>query len=217
MGWIFNNINNINIGGTNKINNINTTIGLPPQEKMSGSKESLPLGKVLFISHSSKDKDLVDPFVDMLLDAGFPRNMLFYSSNPASGVFLGEDINKRLHRELVKDTFVIFMLSKNWNSSAVCGNELGAAWHGSLKHCNILLPGFHYRDIGGIASTTEMSVRYEDGEDMLREMLGQLIRQLENHFDLKFSDTVWEKSREKFLRLLRKRGYTKTADCKGAV
>lgn len=209
MSWIF---NIINIG---KDNTSNTTIGSSPQEKMSGPKESLPLGKTLFISHSSKDKELVDPFVKMLLEAGFPRNMLFYSSNPASGVSLGEDIYQRLHRELTKDTFVIFMLSRNWNGSAVCGNELGAAWHGSLKHCNILLPGFHYRDIGGVASPAEMSVRYENGEDMLREMLGQLKRQLENHFDFEFSDTVWEKSREKFLCLLRERGYTKTADCKG--
>lgn len=203
MSWIF---NNINIG---KGNTSNTTISLPLQEEMSEPKKNLPLGKTLFISHSSKDKELVDPFVKMLLKAGFPKNMLFYSSNPASGVSLGEDIYQRLHKELTKDTFVIFMLSRNWNGGAVCGIELGAAWHGSLKHCNILLPDFHYHNTEGVVSPAEMSIRYEDSEDMLREMLGQLKRQLENHFDFEFSDTEWEKNRDNFLHLLRERGYTK--------
>lgn len=188
--------NNFNIG---RGNTINTTIGLHPQEKRSASRESFPLAKTLFISHSSKDKERVDPFVEMLLDAGFPRKMLFYSSNPAFGVPLGEDIYNYLRCKLTEDTFVIFMLSSNWCGSAVCENEMGAAWHGNLKHCNVFLPGFHYRDIRDVASSSEMSIRYDDDVYKLRDMLGKLKKQLEEHFDLEFSDSAWERSRERFL------------------
>lgn len=188
--------NNFTLG---RGNTTNTTIKLSPQEKKSAPKESLPLEKTLFISHSSKDKEMVDPFVEMLLDAGFSRKMLFYSSNSAFGVPPGEDIYDYLRGKLTEDTFVIFMLSSNWCGSAVCENEMGAVWHGSLKHCNVYLPGFHYRDIRDVASPSEMSIRYDDDVSKLRDMLGKLKRQLEKHFSLEFSDSAWERSRERFL------------------
>lgn len=201
--------NNINIGNRNiiKIKNTNKGKGdtvkpkieLPTEEKRLVPKESLALEKTLFISHSSKDKDIVDPFVKMLLDAGFARKMLFYSSAPALGVLPGENINNYLHQKLAKGTFVIFMLSSNWYDSTVCENEMGAAWYGSLRHCNVLLPGFCYRDIKGVVSPSEMSIRYDDDVSMLRDKLGQLKRQLERHFDLEFIDSAWESSREQFL------------------
>ena len=197
-----NQITNTVFGGKNLINN---TINSPLQEKMSEANEGLPLEKKLFISHSSKDKELVDPFANMLINAGFPTDKLFYTANSSFGVSPGENINQRLRIELTKDTYVIFMLSRNWKNSETCENERGAVWHGGLDFCNILLPDFDYRDIGGVAYQTEMSIRYEDDEDELREKLGKLRRRLEKHFDLEFSDTAWEKSREKFLRLLLER------------
>lgn len=196
------NRNNINIHNTIKGNGdtINTKkIELSPQEKRLVPKESLALEKTLFISHSSKDKDIVDPFVKMLLDAGFSRKMLFYSSDPSLGVPLGENIFDYLHQKLTEGAFVVFMLSSNWCGSAVCENEMGATWYGNIRHCNVFLPGFHYRDIKDVASQSEMSIRYDDGVSMLRDKLGQLKRQLEKHFDLEFIDSAWERSREQFL------------------
>lgn len=196
MGWTF---YNINIGNRNTIKTTKGEEALSKLEKQSSAKKSFSSRKTLFISHSSKDKAAVDPFVKMLLDAGFPRNTLFYSSNPALGIPPGENIPDYLRQKLSGDAFVIFMLSDSWCGSAVCENEMGAAWFGKLKHCNVLLPGFHYRDIKDVASPSEMSIRYDDDASILRDKLGQLRRRLETHFDLELADSVWERSREQFL------------------
>ena len=200
---------NINVGNGNSINihnnnegdrsTIKVKIKLPSQDESPVLDEGLTSEKTLFISHSSKDKNIVDPFVKMLLGAGFSRKMLFYSSDSALGVLPGENIYNYLLQKLDKGTFVIFMLSSNWYDSAVCENEMGAAWYGNLSHCNVLLPGFHYSDIKGVASPSEMSISYDDDISMLRDKLGQLKRQLEKHFDLEFIDSAWESSREQFL------------------
>ncbi len=199
MERVNNNITNTNNG---ERNNITVTITESPEqkkkeEKKPAAKEDPPLEKTLFISHASQDKEIVDPFVKMLLDAGFPREKLFYSSCPALGVPLGEKIDECVRRKLNKGTFVIFMLSHNWNSSIACANEFGVAWHEDLRHCNILLPGFFYRDIGGLVPQSELSASYDD--PMLGDRLGQLKRQLEKHFDMEFIDSAWENSRKQFL------------------
>lgn len=200
MKWPFFNISNISINANvGKKNSINNGGALSGQEKPPAAEKSLPPGKTLFISHSSKDKAVVDPFVKMLLDAGFPRKTLFYSSDPALGVPPGENIPDYLRRRLSENAFVIFMLSGSWCGSAVCENEMGAAWYGDLKRCNVLLPGFHYSDIKDVASPSEMSIRYDDSVPALRDKLGQLRKLLEKHFALEFADSAWERSREQFL------------------
>ena len=185
--------------GINNSNSITVTADLSPKQQGATSKEKLFLERTLFISHSSKDKDVVSPFVEMLINAGFPRQKILYTSNPALGVPLGKDIHEYLRQKLTEDTFVIFMLSNNWCSSSVCENEMGAAWHGNLRHCNIFLPGFNHCDIKDVASSSELAIRYTDDTSLLRDELGQLKRQLEKHFDLEFIDSAWEKSREQFL------------------
>lgn len=198
MSWFFDHIiSNINIGTGN------TITSLPAREATSDVEKRLPQEKTLFISHSSRDRDAVDPFVEMLIDAGFPRKSLFYSSDPALGVPPGESIPEHLRRRLRDDAFVIFMLSGNWCGSAVCENEMGAAWYGGLKRCNVLLPGFHHSDIKDVASPSEMAIRYDDEVPVLRDKLGQLKRLLEKHFDLEFADSAWERSRERFLSAIR--------------
>jgi len=199
MSRISNHINNINIG---KNHSTNVVIGVPAEAEKSKPpvvKENPPIEKTLFISHASMDKDIVGPFVKMLIDAGFPREKLLYSSAPALGVPLGEKIEDHLLRKLTEGTFAIFMLSHNWYASTVCGSERGVVWSKNIRHCNVLLPGFSYQDIRGVAPTSELSASYDDDTSVLRDKLGQLRRQLEKHFDMEFIDTVWESSRDQFL------------------
>ena len=55
--------------------------------------------KKIFISHSSKDKQIVDIFVDKLLHLGLQidPNDVAYTSREETGVGTGEDIRKFIH------------------------------------------------------------------------------------------------------------------------
>lgn len=135
----------------------------------------------------------------MFLNAGFPRQQLLYTSDPALGIPLGEEIPDYLHQKLSKDSYVIFMISNNWYTSPICENEMGAVWHENLEHCNVFLPDFSYYDLKNVASPSEMALSYHDSAPVLRDKLGQLRRQLEKLFNVQLSDTVWEYSRDQFL------------------
>lgn len=58
--------------------------------------------KKIFISHSSKDKQIVDIFVDKLLHLGLQidPNDVAYTSREETGVGTGEDIRKFILRQL---------------------------------------------------------------------------------------------------------------------
>ena len=86
--------------------------------------------KKIFISHSSKDKQIVDIFVDKLLHLGLQidPNDVAYTSREETGVGTGEDIRKFIKENISTCDFVFFMISENYKKSEICLNEMGAAW-----------------------------------------------------------------------------------------
>ena len=85
--------------------------------------------KKIFISHSSKDKQIVDIFVDKLLHLGLQidPNDVAYTSREETGVGTGEDIRKFIKENISTCDFVFFMISENYKKSEICLNEMGAA------------------------------------------------------------------------------------------
>lgn len=84
----------------------------------------------IFISHSSKDREVVNAFVEIILILGLEvkRSNIFCTSVDGLDIKSGEDFKERIQRELIEAKVVIQMLSKNYKSSEVCLNEMGAAW-----------------------------------------------------------------------------------------
>lgn len=74
--------------------------------------------KKIFISHSSKDKQIVDIFVDKLLHLGLQidPNDVAYTSREETGVGTGEDIRKFIKENISTCDFVFFMISENYKS-----------------------------------------------------------------------------------------------------
>ena len=85
--------------------------------------------KKIFISHSSKDKQIVDIFVDKLLHLGLQidPNDVAYTSREETGVGTGEDIRKFIKENISTCDFVFFMISENYKKSEICLNEMAAA------------------------------------------------------------------------------------------
>jgi hypothetical protein len=106
----------------------------------------------IFISHSSKDVDIVKSFVEDILILGLeiPSTRIFCSSVEGQGVKSGEYIPDRLKEEIKKSSIALLFISQNYKSSEVCLNELGASWVMLEKEkiIPLILPETNFSEIG---------------------------------------------------------------------
>lgn len=131
---------------TKKIKHIQSSIESTDINKIKNLKSE----KILFISHSSKDKEYVQELVSLIEFIGLKsKEKLFCSSIPGYDIPIEENIYDYLKNQLNKEIYVIFLLSENYYNSTACLNEMGAAWIKSAKYISILIPGFKYTQIEG--------------------------------------------------------------------
>lgn len=148
----------------------------------------------LFISHSSQDDKIIKPFIDLLENIGVPHNLIFYSSHPAYGVGLGENIFTRLKTELEDDVFALFMLSDNFYKSPICLCEMGAVWIKSNKQIPILIPPF---DFNAVQDVFPNSLGFKMND---KNQLNNFKGELESYFKLTpIHITRWEEKRDEYI------------------
>ena len=132
----------------------------------------------VFISHSSKDLDVVAPFVKMLSSLGLDSSKLFCSSVEGYGIPLRENIYDYLKREFIeKNTFVVMIMSDNYYNSKPSLNEMGAAWVMSKEYVHILINGFEFNQIEGAVDPQKIGFKIED-KYRLNEFKDNLIKEL---------------------------------------
>jgi hypothetical protein len=162
-------------------------------------ESSVAKSPMVFISHSSKDKDFADALVVLLEDIGFDSSNLFCSSIDGYGIGLSEDIFETL-RSLFKehDLYVIFIHSPRYYESAVSLNEMGAAWVLKTDFCSILTSDMEFSKMTGVVNDSKISIKVnnDDAPARLTELKDKLI----SMFELKAIDTIkWERKRQMFL------------------
>lgn len=154
----------------------------------------------IFISHASDDKEYVEKFVDLLDSIGVPEKSIVCTSVPGHLVPNGEDIYDWLRAQFTDYNIrVIYMLSKNYYESAVCLNEMGAAWVVRSEELLILLPGFSFESVIGCVDKNKAGIKLDGNEDELKDRLGQLKNSLVKEYGLDLSDTKWERRRNEFI------------------
>lgn len=87
--------------------------------------------KRIFISHSSKDKVIVEQFVDEFLERGLgidAHTDVYYTSSHVTGIRAGADWREDIRNGLIDAKVVFCFISKNYTASQYCIAELGAAW-----------------------------------------------------------------------------------------
>jgi len=154
---------------------------------------------MVFISHSSKDRDFADALVVLLEDIGFDSSNLFCSSIDGYGIGLSEDIFETL-RSLFNehDLYVIFIHSPRYYESAVSLNEMGAAWVLKTDFCSILTSDMEFSKMTGVVNDSKISIKVnnDDAPARLTELKDKLI----SMFELKAIDAIkWERKRQMFL------------------
>lgn len=146
----------------------------------------------IFISHSSKDKEIVEDLIEILDVIGVKNEEIFCSSIQGYGVSLGEDFLTRLKNELNDKILVLFVLSKNFYESPICLCEMGATWIKTNKHIPILIPPFDYAQVKGVINNIQGLKINEPLE------INLLKKEIEAAFDLKpLEFSIWESKRDR--------------------
>ena len=165
---------------------------------------------MVFISHSSQDKDFVEALVSLLESIGFDNTTLFCSSIEDYWIDLSQNIFDRL-RELFHDheLFVIFIQSPRYYESAVSLNEMGASWVLKTDYCSILTSDMTKEQMKGVVDSRTIFIKVNTPEAPAR--MNELRKKLSAIFNLAtMSDTTWERKRNIFLKAATAIDYSKS-------
>jgi len=173
------------------------------ETQIYGLKENNDKKLKIFISHATVDLPYIKCFVELLEAVGLTEDNMFCSSIREYGVRMGKDIFETL-KTLFKENklMVMYMLSDNYYRSAVCLNEMGAAWILQSEDYSILLPGFDFSKMKGTINPNKVGVKL-DGKD-LKADLNELKEILCKEFKIIISSNKWERVRDSFINKISK-------------
>lgn len=175
------------------------------QSKDNSKKGNSPM---VFISHSSKDKEFAEALVDLLESVGLNKETLFCSSVDGYGLGLSDDIFETLLGLFEShDLFMIFLHSPRYYESSVSLNEMGAAWILRSGFCSILTSDMDFSGLTGVVNGSKISIKVNAQDAASR--LNELYKILQEIFNLTPLDiTQWERKRSIFLRNVNAIKYT---------
>lgn len=153
--------------------------------------------KEIFISHSSKDKEIVGQLINIIEDIGVQSDKIFCSSYEGYGVPLGDNFLITIKEKLDANVLVIFMLSQNFYESPICLCEMGATWIKTNRHIPILIPPFRYDNMKGVIPTTNgMMINEKPKYNSLKDSI-------EDFFNLHpIKNAIWERKRDNSLKII---------------
>lgn len=150
----------------------------------------------IFISHSEKDKSLVDVLVKLLvLGASVNMSEIFCASLEGMGIPKGEDFSDFIKEKLQQPRLVIILLTPNYYESVFCLCELGASWVLSLDMFPILVPPLDYDDVKAVLEGIEVA-KVNDAGDM-----NELKDKIENVLKRKSPTAMWAKALKEFFEI----------------
>lgn len=148
----------------------------------------------IFISHSSKDAQVVKDFTNhiLMLGVGIMAEDIFCTSIENMNIRNGEDIRKHIHDNIKGADYTFLMLSDNYKTSEICQNEMGAVWVNDKKIRYYLLPGYTFENIGWLATPNQAELINN------AVALDNLKNELVEHFCIQ-QTPIWSIQREEFL------------------
>ena len=180
--------------------NIDKYYPLTIKAELNMNTNVTPRASRVFISHSSKDIIYVKAIVELLENIGLSHKQIFCSSVPGYGIPLDDDIFEYLKKQLNDYVHVIYVLSNNYYESATSLNEMGAAWISQKRATNILLPGFEFEDIKGVANRNKIAVKLDGLIDELKFRLRELQENLLEGLGMEpILPEKWERKRDEFI------------------
>lgn len=139
----------------------------------------------IFISHSTKDIEIVKSFVEDILILGLeiPAERIFCSGIEGQGLKSGKYIPDQLREEINASSLALLFISKNYRTSEICLNEIGAAWATMDKDSiiPILLPDTKFTELG-ILDLNRIGIKVNESKDILK-----LVHDCKEHLNPSFN------------------------------
>ena len=151
--------------------------------------------KKIFISHSSKDVDIIEDFVDHILGLGIGINAddIFCSSIEGMDIRNGGDLRRHIQNNIRIADFSYLMISDNYKQSEVCLNEMGAVWAYDSNVHIYMLPNTTVDAIGWLCNVRKGD--YINNPIVLDEIRSELCE----YYNLPDTGTTWSRQRERFV------------------
>ncbi|MDO4317901.1 MAG: hypothetical protein Q4C48_06780 [Lachnospiraceae bacterium] len=154
----------------------------------------------LFVSHSSKDEEVANAFVNFMYKIGLSNEQIICSSTPGTHIPAGEEIYNYLGNQIYNEKiYAIFLLSDNYYVSSDCLNEMGAIWLKKAESLCLLMPGFDFKDMEGVVKNTKIGIKLGSCDSMTKSLFNDYKVELERKFGLNVNLTRWEVARDEFL------------------
>lgn len=152
--------------------------------------------KNIFISHSSKDKAIVQLFVDDILQLGIglKPEQIFCTSIEDMGIKNGENIRKHIHDNIKNADYAFLIISNNYKVSEICLNEMGAVWAFDNKVRLYLLPNTDFDSIGWLYNTR---IAEKLNDPIALDTLHEEMKQYYSLQDKPINS--WSRQRQKFI------------------
>lgn len=115
-------------------------------------------GKSIFISHATKDKEIVDAFVDIILHGALsvPIDKIFCVSTDGTKIKSGADWRDSISESLLSAKVNFLIITPNYKESEVCLNEMGAAWVTSATVLPFIVDPINYKTVGVIQEPNQI-------------------------------------------------------------
>lgn len=124
----------------------------------------------IFISHSSKDRDLVLMFVDLLTQGFHIDYDEIFCTSMDNALRVGEDFIKSIKDNLHDSEIVIFLITQNYINSKFCIMEMGAAWAFKDNIFPIIVPPLDYGVLNDTPLKIIQSIILIDAEDLFKKL-----------------------------------------------
>lgn len=130
--------------------------------------------KKVFISHASKDKEIVDAFIDDLLVGALAVKVtdIFCTSTDGTKIPSGEDWRNQIRENLKEAKVTFLIITPNYKESEICLNEMGAAWVLSGKTIPLIVDPVDYDSVGVLQQVKQIEkLRDEKSLDRVRDAI----------------------------------------------
>ena len=114
--------------------------------------------KSIFISHATKDKEIVDALVDIILHGALSVSIdkIFCVSTDGTKIKSGADWRDSINDSLLSAKINFLIITPNYKESEVCLNEMGAAWVTSATVLPMIVEPINYNTVGIIQEPNQI-------------------------------------------------------------
>ena len=159
---------------------------------MSIDGESSVSARPVFISHASRDVELVSALVDMLrTGVGLRDEDHFCSDLPGTAVNPGQDFVDRIRAELSGTVLAVEVVTPSYLESKFCLCELGGLWVTMKRNFPLLVAPSRHADLTGVLGNVHAPY--------LEEALDDLAEAVSAAIGRKPALASWSKAKTKFL------------------